>query len=71
MDYEHTQTRCCTCLHYINPRQRRLYPNCDNEALGWVTCGIGSTIKKTTMACGHYTDPDEEPAEPQKRSLIK
>jgi hypothetical protein len=63
--------RCKTCGHYINPRMRRHYPNTDNEAVGWVTCAAGSTIRKNTMACARHTDMPEEEPEPQKRSLIK
>lgn len=66
--------RCETCGHYINPRRRLIYPNTDNEAVGWVTCGIGSTIKKVSTACAHHTQlclPPEEAEAEQKRRLIK
>ena len=65
--------RCKTCGHYINPHKRRLYPNTDNEAAGWVTCAVGSTIRKHSMACALHTElaEDELDEAPEKRRLIK
>jgi hypothetical protein len=62
--------RCETCDLYIRG-QKRIYPNCDNEALGWVTCLGGSTIRRDSMGCGKHTGrvqtaervrPDDAPA---------
>lgn len=66
--------RCETCGHHINPRKRLIYPNTDNEAVGWVVCGVGNVIKKMSTACKHHTELQEDApaAEPQqKRRLIK
>jgi len=66
--------KCGTCGHWIKPRKRLLYPNTDNEAVGWVICGIGSVIRKTSTACAQHTQlPKDAPAAApeQKRRLIK
>lgn len=65
--------RCAQCYHYEHPKKRLIYPNTDNEAVGWVICGCGSVIKKDSMGCGNYRDPEDLPvANPtQKRRLIK
>lgn len=58
--------RCETCGHYTKPRKILIYPNSDNDLLGWRTCAEGSTVRRTTMACGHHTAI--KPV--QKRQLI-
>jgi hypothetical protein len=66
--------KCESCGHWINPRKRLLYPNTDNEAVGWVICANGSVIKRVSTACTHHTKLTEDApaAEPQqKRRLIK
>lgn len=46
---------CETCDHWANPKDRLLYPNCDNDALGWVRCGVGNIIRRRTVACDYHT----------------
>lgn len=66
--------RCSSCGHYINPQRKLLYPNTDNDAVGWVTCARSSTVKRDTMACGNHTIIEqrkrEAAASKPKRQLL-
>ena len=75
-----TGLKCGTCGHHTNPRKQLLYPNTDNDAVGWVICGIGNVVKKASMGCMQHTErPQEEKPkrqlvhtpQPQGRRLIK
>lgn len=55
-------TKCEACYMYENPIQTLLYPNCDNEEIGWVRCGAGNIVKRNTMGCHKYDGPDIEVA---------
>jgi len=46
---------CETCDHHKNPQVRMNYSNTDNEAIGWVICGIGNTVKRNTFGCRRHT----------------
>jgi len=49
-----TTLKCDSCEHYVNPIRKELYPNTDNEAVGWVKCGVGNIVKRGTMACHRH-----------------
>jgi len=70
---EYYELKCDNCGHYTNPRKKLIYPNCDNEAIGWVVCGTGNVIKRGTMACPRHTSlriPQASPPPAAGRTLV-
>jgi hypothetical protein len=49
--------RCHECEHYQHPKQIRNYDD-DDELLGWRTCRMGCTIKRSSVY-GCNTELDE------------
>lgn len=46
--------RCGECGLYTSGRQM-VYSNCDNDALGWVSCLGGGVVRRDSIGCGKHT----------------